>query len=54
MDQADMFILILQREHEAILQNREDKEAGISWEEYRHSMTFTNMVKKHGLCISNI
>ncbi|CAE6072460.1 unnamed protein product [Arabidopsis arenosa] len=36
----------LKREHEAILKNREDKEAGISWEEYRHSMTFTNMKSK--------
>ncbi|CAA7017278.1 unnamed protein product [Microthlaspi erraticum] len=33
----------LKREHEAILQNREDKESGVTWEEYRHKMIFTNM-----------
>ncbi|KAG5408084.1 hypothetical protein IGI04_004403 [Brassica rapa subsp. trilocularis] len=34
----------LKREHEAILASREDKEGGVTWEEYRHKMTFTNMV----------
>lgn len=34
-----------QKEHEAILQKREDKEAGVSWEEYRNDMTFTSMVR---------
>ncbi|CAE6072539.1 unnamed protein product [Arabidopsis arenosa] len=34
----------LKREHEAIIQNREDKEFGISWEEYKHKIPFTNMV----------
>ncbi|CAN6973599.1 unnamed protein product [Brassica oleracea var. botrytis] len=33
----------LKREHEAILANREDKEGGVTWEEFRHKMTFTNM-----------
>uniref|UniRef100_A0A0D3AZT8 Cytochrome P450 n=1 Tax=Brassica oleracea var. oleracea TaxID=109376 RepID=A0A0D3AZT8_BRAOL len=32
------------REHEAILANREDKEGGVTWEEFRHKMTFTNMI----------
>ncbi|CAA7017290.1 unnamed protein product [Microthlaspi erraticum] len=35
----------LKREHEAILQNREDKESGVTWEEYRHKMIFTNMLR---------
>nr|QWK52256.1 cytochrome P450 708A5 [Isatis tinctoria] len=34
----------LKREHEEILANREDKEGGVTWEEFRHKMTFTNMV----------
>ncbi|KAF2614179.1 hypothetical protein F2Q70_00007116 [Brassica cretica] len=34
----------LKREHEAILANREDKEGGVTWEEFRHKMTFTNMI----------
>ena len=33
----------LQREHEAIVQNRADKDTGVTWEEYK-SMTFTHMV----------
>lgn len=36
--------IVVQREHRAILRNREDKEGGVSWEEYRHNMSFTNMV----------
>jgi len=36
--------IVAQREHKAIVDNRKDKEAGVSWEEYRHNMTFTNMV----------
>lgn len=32
-----------QREHEAFVQNKTDKEAGLSWEDYK-SMTFTQMV----------
>ncbi|CAE6195901.1 unnamed protein product [Arabidopsis arenosa] len=38
----------LKREHEAVVQNRVDKEAGITWEEYK-SMTFTHMVIKESL-----
>ncbi|KAG7590589.1 Cytochrome P450 [Arabidopsis suecica] len=35
----------LKREHKAIVDNRKDKKAGVSWEEYTHNMTFTNMKK---------
>ncbi|KAL9817580.1 putative cytochrome P450 [Arabidopsis thaliana] len=38
----------LQREHEAIVQNRADKDTGVTWEEYK-SMTFTHMVIKESL-----
>lgn len=38
----------MQREHGAILQNRDDKGAGFNWEEYRQSMTFTSMVRNSG------
>ncbi|CAD5324890.1 unnamed protein product [Arabidopsis thaliana] len=44
----------LKKEHEAILQSREDKEGGITWEEYRHKMTFTNMVINESLRITNL
>ncbi|CAA0408332.1 unnamed protein product [Arabidopsis thaliana] len=44
----------LKREHAAILQNRNDKEAGVSWEEYRHQMTFTNMVINETLRMANM
>lgn len=45
MDGVDRVIYnVAQREHKAIIENRKDKEAGVSWEEYRHNMTFTNMV----------
>ncbi|CAN8320313.1 unnamed protein product [Cochlearia groenlandica] len=39
-------ILELKREHEAILRSREDKKGRVTWEEYRHKMTFTNMGKE--------
>ncbi|XP_009140449.1 cytochrome P450 708A2-like [Brassica rapa] len=44
----------LKREHEAILQKREDKEAGVSWEDYKYNMTFTNMVINESLRLSNL
>ncbi|CAH8391284.1 unnamed protein product [Eruca vesicaria subsp. sativa] len=44
----------LKREHEAILANREDKEGGVTWEEYRHKMTFTNMVIHESLRMTNL
>uniref|UniRef100_A0A0D3DVX9 Cytochrome P450 n=1 Tax=Brassica oleracea var. oleracea TaxID=109376 RepID=A0A0D3DVX9_BRAOL len=36
----------LKREHEAIVQKRDDKEPGLSWEEYKNCMPFTRMVRK--------
>ncbi|RID72990.1 hypothetical protein BRARA_B00164 [Brassica rapa] len=44
----------LKREHEAILASREDKEGGVTWEEYRHKMTFTNMVINESLRLTNL
>ncbi|CAN8257965.1 unnamed protein product [Cochlearia groenlandica] len=44
----------LKREHMAILQNREDKEAGVTWEDYKHNMTFTSMVMNESLRLSNL
>ncbi|XP_013623753.1 PREDICTED: cytochrome P450 708A2-like [Brassica oleracea var. oleracea] len=44
----------LKREHEAILANREDKEGGVTWEEFRHKMTFTNMVIHESLRMTNL
>ncbi|XP_020865762.1 cytochrome P450 708A2 [Arabidopsis lyrata subsp. lyrata] len=43
----------LKREHKAIVDNRKDKKAGVSWEEYTHNMTFTNMVINESLRLSN-
>ncbi|CAH8361759.1 unnamed protein product [Eruca vesicaria subsp. sativa] len=43
----------LKREHETILQNREDKKSGVSWDEYRNKMTFTNMVINESLRLGN-
>ncbi|CAH2064744.1 unnamed protein product, partial [Thlaspi arvense] len=43
----------LKREHEAILAIREDKEGGVTWEEYR-KMTFTNMVINESLRLANM
>uniref|UniRef100_A0A1J3HXK7 Cytochrome P450 708A2 n=1 Tax=Noccaea caerulescens TaxID=107243 RepID=A0A1J3HXK7_NOCCA len=42
----------LQREHEAFVQNKTDKEAGLSWEDYK-SMTFTQMVINEALRITS-
>ncbi|KAF8081926.1 hypothetical protein N665_0856s0015 [Sinapis alba] len=44
----------LKREHEAILASREDKEGGVTWEEYRHKMTFTSMVINESLRLNNL
>ncbi|VVB13291.1 unnamed protein product [Arabis nemorensis] len=44
----------LKREHEAILASRKDKEGGVTWEEYRHKMTFTNMVINESLRLTNL
>ncbi|ESQ51272.1 hypothetical protein EUTSA_v10016633mg [Eutrema salsugineum] len=44
----------LKREHNAILQNRADKKAGVSWEEHKHNMNFTNMVINESLRLMNL
>ncbi|XP_010502926.1 PREDICTED: cytochrome P450 708A2-like [Camelina sativa] len=44
----------LKREHVGILESREDKEGGVTWEEYRHKMTFTNMVINETLRLANM
>ncbi|CAH8384898.1 unnamed protein product [Eruca vesicaria subsp. sativa] len=44
----------LKREHDAIVQNREDKEAGLSWEEYKYCMPFTRMVIYESLRLANL
>lgn len=44
----------LKREHEEILASREDKQSGVTWEEYRHKMTFTNMVINESLRLTNL
>ncbi|KAJ4908794.1 Cytochrome P450 superfamily protein [Raphanus sativus] len=44
----------LKKEHEAILANREDKEGGVTWEEFRHKMIFTNMVIHESLRMTNL
>ncbi|CAN8298164.1 unnamed protein product [Cochlearia groenlandica] len=44
----------LKREHEEIIASREDQEGGVTWEEYRHKMTFTNMVINESLRLTNL
>ncbi|KAJ0233382.1 hypothetical protein HA466_0283460 [Hirschfeldia incana] len=44
----------LKREHEEIVQKRDDKEAGLSWEEYKDSMPFTRMVIYESLRLANL
>ncbi|XP_023639078.1 cytochrome P450 708A2 [Capsella rubella] len=46
--------LELKKEHDAILQNRVDKNSGVSWEEYKNNMTFTNMVINETLRLANV
>ncbi|ESQ45626.1 hypothetical protein EUTSA_v10010943mg [Eutrema salsugineum] len=43
----------LKREHETILASREDKDGGVTWEEYR-KMTFTNMAINESLRLANM
>ncbi|TXG62799.1 hypothetical protein EZV62_009793 [Acer yangbiense] len=43
----------LMKEHEAILNNRENKNSGITWEEYK-SMTFTHMVINETVRLGNM
>ncbi|KAL0853743.1 hypothetical protein Bca101_058895 [Brassica carinata] len=42
------------KEHEAIIQKRDDKEAGLSWEEYKDCMPFTRMVIYESLRLANL
>nr|UAK14950.1 cytochrome P450 70815v2 [Iberis amara] len=44
----------LKKEHMAILESRENKESGITYEEYRHKMIFTNMVINEVLRLINL
>ncbi|KAJ4890768.1 hypothetical protein Rs2_30516 [Raphanus sativus] len=44
----------LKREHEAIVQKRDDKEAGLTWEEYKNCMPFTRMVIYESLRLANL
>ncbi|KAH0865804.1 LOW QUALITY PROTEIN: hypothetical protein HID58_083015 [Brassica napus] len=44
----------LKREHEAIVQKRDDKEPGLSWEEYKNCMPFTRMVIYESLRLANL
>ncbi|KAK4848116.1 hypothetical protein QYF36_009489 [Acer negundo] len=43
----------LMKEHDAILNNRENKNSGITWEEYK-SMTFTHMVINETVLLGNM
>jgi hypothetical protein len=42
-----MLFLCGQEEHEAIIRNRKDPDAGLTWAEYK-SMTFTSQVSLTG------
>nr|UAK14955.1 cytochrome P450 708A16 [Iberis amara] len=44
----------LKEEHRAILESRENKECGITFEEYRHKMNFTGMVINEVLRLINL
>ncbi|CAH2033416.1 unnamed protein product, partial [Thlaspi arvense] len=44
----------LKSEHETILQNRVDKESGVTWKEYRSMMTFTHMVINESLRLGSL
>ncbi|CAL9219063.1 unnamed protein product [Arabidopsis halleri] len=47
-------LMELKREHETILQNRADKESGVTWKEYRSMMTFTHMVINESLRLGSL
>ncbi|XP_009117327.1 cytochrome P450 708A2 [Brassica rapa] len=44
----------LKREHEAIVQKRDDKEPGLGWDEYKNCMPFTRMVIYESLRLANL
>lgn len=39
-------LILIQEEYEAILKNRENSDAGLTWKEYK-SMTYTHHVSLH-------
>ncbi|XP_019091189.1 PREDICTED: cytochrome P450 708A2-like [Camelina sativa] len=43
-----------QREHQTILQNRVDKESGVTWKEYKSMMSFTHMVINESLRLGSL
>jgi cytochrome P450 family 26 subfamily A len=47
-------LMELKREHETILQNRADKESGVTWKEYRSMMNFTHMVINESLRLGSL
>ncbi|KAL9860250.1 putative cytochrome P450 [Arabidopsis thaliana] len=47
-------LMELKREHESILQNRADKESGVTWKEYRSMMNFTHMVINESLRLGSL
>ncbi|XP_024007121.1 cytochrome P450 708A2 isoform X2 [Eutrema salsugineum] len=44
----------LKREHETILTNKDDKECGITWKEYKSMMNFTHMVINESLRLATL
>ncbi|OMO77221.1 Cytochrome P450 [Corchorus capsularis] len=44
----------LTKEHEAILENRENKNSQLTWQEYKSAMTFTHMVINETVRLANI
>ncbi|XP_019096711.1 PREDICTED: cytochrome P450 708A2-like, partial [Camelina sativa] len=47
-------LMELKREHETILQNRVDKESGVTWKEYKSMMSFTHMVINESLRLGSL
>ncbi|VVB00126.1 unnamed protein product [Arabis nemorensis] len=47
-------LMELKREHETILQNRGNKDFGVTWKEYRSMMSFTHMVINESLRLGSL
>ncbi|KAL1221469.1 Cytochrome [Cardamine amara subsp. amara] len=47
-------LMELKKEHETILQNRADKESGVTWKENRSMMSFTHMVINESLRLGSL
>ncbi|GAV86745.1 p450 domain-containing protein, partial [Cephalotus follicularis] len=45
---------LLEEEHEAILKNRENPDSGLTWNEYKSSMTYTHYVMKESLRMASV